>query len=45
MKKFHSCARRVLDSGSAARVVELVERLDELDDVHELMALVRTTRR
>jgi aconitate decarboxylase len=45
MKKFHSCARRVLDSGSAARVVELVERLDKLDDVHELMALVRTTRR
>jgi aconitate decarboxylase len=41
LKKFHSCARRVLDQGSTNRVVELVERLDELDNVAELMDLVR----
>jgi aconitate decarboxylase len=41
LSKFHSCARRVLDQRSAQRVVELVERLDELDNVAELMDLVR----
>jgi 2-methylcitrate dehydratase PrpD len=41
LKKFRSCARRVLDSDAADRVIDLVERLDELDDVRELMTLVR----
>jgi len=41
LKKFHSCARRVLDERAASRVVELVERLDRLEDVAEIMDLVR----
>ena len=41
LKKFHSCARRVLDERAASRVVELVERLDTLEDVAEIMDLVR----
>jgi aconitate decarboxylase len=41
MKKFYSCARRVLDASAADRVVELVERLDTLDDVREMMDIVR----
>jgi aconitate decarboxylase len=44
MKKFHSCARRVLDTRAAERVVELVERLDELGDVAEIMDIVRAER-
>ncbi len=40
MKKFYSCARRVLDANAANRVVELVEKLDALADVRELMAIV-----
>jgi hypothetical protein len=44
MRKFHSCARRVLDTGTADRVVEMVEKLDQLRDVHELMSLVSGTR-
>lgn len=42
LKKFHSCARRVLAPTAADRVVELVDRLDRLDDVGPLMDLVRT---
>ena len=41
MKKFHACARRVIDAQSADRIVALVERLDELQDVTEIMDLVR----
>jgi 2-methylcitrate dehydratase PrpD len=41
LRKFHGCARRVLDADAAARVVELVERLDSLEDVRGLMAIVR----
>jgi aconitate decarboxylase len=41
MKKFYSCARRVLDSNAADRVVGLVENLDALPDVRELMGIVR----
>jgi 2-methylcitrate dehydratase PrpD len=41
LKKFHSCARRVLADGDAQRVLELTERLDSLPDVSELMDLVR----
>ena len=42
LKKFHSCARRVLQPAAAARIVELVERLDMLADVREIMDIVRT---
>jgi aconitate decarboxylase len=44
LKKFHSCARRVLDPVAADRVVALVEKLDALADVTEIMDLVRTER-
>jgi aconitate decarboxylase len=41
MKKFHTCARRVIDASSAERIVALVERLEALNDVTEIMDLVR----
>ncbi len=41
LRKFHSCARRTLDASSAERVVDLVERLDELPNVAEIMDIVR----
>jgi aconitate decarboxylase len=41
LKKFHACARRTLDERAANRVVELVERLEQLEDVAEIMDLVR----
>jgi 2-methylcitrate dehydratase PrpD len=41
LKKFYSCARRVIAPDAADRVVELVERLETLDDVAELMDIVR----
>ncbi len=45
MKKFYSCARRVLDTAAADRVVELVENLDALGDVREVMEIVCTRAR
>jgi 2-methylcitrate dehydratase PrpD len=41
LKKFYSCARRVLTKDSADRIVALVENLEQMRDVDELMALVR----
>ena len=41
MKKFYSCARRVLTVDKAERIVDLVENLQQLQDVSELMGLVR----
>lgn len=41
LEKFYSCARRVLDREPAERVVVLVDKLDELDDVCEIMDIVR----
>ncbi len=41
MKKFHACARRVLAPDQAERIVELVENLEQLQDVGELMGLLR----
>jgi len=41
LKKFHSCARRVLETEPAERVVALVDELDELDDVCEIMDIAR----
>jgi aconitate decarboxylase len=40
LAKFHSCARRVLDQASADRVVVLVEKLEQLEDVCEVMEIV-----
>jgi aconitate decarboxylase len=45
LKKFFSCARRVLPEKPAQRVLELIERLDALPDVYEVMDLVRAGRR
>ena len=42
MKKFNTCARRVLKDDAAARVVELVNGLDQLADVRGIMDIVRT---
>jgi len=42
LKKFHSCAKRVLAREAAERVVALVERLDELADICEIMDIVST---
>lgn len=41
LKKFHSCARRVLKRDKADQIVALVENLQQLRDVSELMGLVR----
>lgn len=41
LKKFYSCARRVIAPDAADRVVELVERLETLEDVDDVMGLVR----
>ena len=41
LKKFHSCARRVLVRSGADRIVELVEDLERLPDIVEVMDLAR----
>ena len=41
MKKFHSCARRVLAKDKADRIVDIIENIEQKQDVTELMALVR----
>jgi 2-methylcitrate dehydratase PrpD len=41
LKKFFSCARRVIEESAARRVLDLVERLDTLPDVIEIMDIVR----
>jgi aconitate decarboxylase len=40
LKKFHSCARRVLDNSAAELVVRLVDDLESLRDVREIMQIV-----
>lgn len=42
MKKFNTCARRVLKDDATARVVDLVNSLHELGDVRGIMDIVRT---
>ncbi len=42
LKKFNTCARRVLPADAAARVIDLVEDLDALADVRAIMDIVRT---
>ncbi len=42
LKKYYGCVRRVISPHAADRVVDLVERLDELTDVREIMDIVRT---
>ena len=44
MKKFHSCARRVLAQGVADDVVSLVETLEQKTSVSELMTWLRGAR-
>lgn len=44
LKKFFSCAHRVLEENEAYRVLELVERLETLPDVTEIMDIVRGER-
>ncbi len=44
LKKFFSCAQRVLEEKQAQRVLELVEQLETLPDVTEIMDLVRVER-
>lgn len=41
LKKFHSCARRVLARNAADRIVELVEDLERLPDIVEIMDIAR----
>ena len=41
MKKFHSCAKRVLATAAAERIVELVENLEQLSSVDKLMQLLK----
>ena len=41
VRKFNACARRVIESGAAERVIELVDRLEKLDSVAEIMNIVR----
>ncbi len=44
VKKFFSCARRVLEEQQAKRVLELVERIETLPDVVEIMDIARCER-
>jgi 2-methylcitrate dehydratase PrpD len=41
LKKFHSCARRVIDDASANRVLEAVEKLEALADINAVMDILR----
>jgi 2-methylcitrate dehydratase PrpD len=41
LKKFHSCATRVLSKSAAEHVVELIEKLEQLSDIREVMDVVR----
>jgi 2-methylcitrate dehydratase PrpD len=40
-EKFRSCAGIALDESAIARIRELVSRLDRLDDVNELAAMLK----
>lgn len=44
LKKFHSCARRLLRKAAADRVLELAEGLEGLPDVREIMDTLRVDR-
>jgi aconitate decarboxylase len=39
--KFMSCVRKAISDADAQRVIDTVERLEELDDVRKIMAIVR----
>ncbi len=41
LKKFYSCARRVLDDNAINRVLEAVEKLETLPDIHAVMDILR----
>ena len=44
LKKFFGCTRRVLGEPNAQRMLEQVERLDELNDVTDIMNIARCDR-
>ena len=41
LKKFHSCARRVLSTGAADSIVAIVENIEQKQTITDLMTLVR----
>ena len=41
LKKFYSCSRRVLDDTAANRVLEAVEKLENLPDITDIMNILR----
>jgi hypothetical protein len=41
LRKFFSCALRVLDRAAAERLLALVDRLEELHDITEIADIVR----
>ena len=41
LRKYDTCVRRVVDPERAARVLELVEKLETLPDVREILDLLR----
>lgn len=43
MKKFHSCAKRVLANDVAERIIACVESLEQQTDVNQLMGWLRTS--
>jgi len=42
LRKFYSCALRVLDRANADRLIELVDRLERLSDISPIADIVRT---
>jgi len=44
LQKFYSCARRVMNSGQADEVLAVIDRFPAVEDVSELMALLREAR-
>ena len=45
LRKFFACTKPVLEDKAAARMLELVERLEDLADVHEIMDIARADAR
>jgi len=43
LKKYNSCMNRVFDQSTSKRVLELVEKLEQLEDVREILDLLRPT--
>jgi hypothetical protein len=41
LRKFYTCALRVLERPAAERLLELIDRLEQLSDVTEICDIVR----